>query len=170
MEKLDRFFVANKMNYIKGDNRPKVECILCSIVENDPQVDILDLYRGENFIITLNLYPYNPGHLLIFPKRHIETITPFTKEEILELHELELLSFEVLTKEYNTTSFNIGYNIGYASGASIKHLHMHIVPRYERELGFAEIISGTKVIAEDPRNTLKRLRKAFDEKALEKQS
>jgi len=160
MENFDRFFVANKMDYIRG-NRPKVECILCSIVEEDSKVDILDLYRGKNFIISLNLYPYNPGHLLIFPKRHIETITTFTPEEVQELHELQVLSMDVLTKEYTATSFNIGYNIGYASGASIKHLHLHIVPRYERELGFADIISSTKVIAEDPRNTLDRLKKAF---------
>lgn len=156
-------FVPNKMPYAKGKNRPDVDCILCAIEEKNDKVECLEVHRTEKFVISLNLYPYSPGHLLIFPKRHIIDIRELSSEEVIHLHKLQCLSFEVLTQAYQPRGFNIGYNMGDASGASIPHLHLHVVPRYPRELGFMDVIGGTRIIIEDPNVTQEKLYGLFQE-------
>ncbi len=113
--------------------------------------------------VALNLYPYNPGHLMIFPNRHIENIEELFRDEVIEMHRLTVLSIKVLQKNYHSQGFNIGYNLGDSSGASIKHLHRHIVPRYKNELGFVDILGGSKIFVEDPKHALEKLKKAFRE-------
>lgn len=160
MENMDRLFVPSKINYVKGD-RPNVECILCSVINKDPNVQNLDIYRTKNFVVSANLFPYNPGHLMIFPIKHTETVEDFTDEEALELHKLQVKGIKILKRLYNTQSFNVGYNMGKSSGASIDHLHMHIVPRYPREVGFIDVIGGARIIVEDPNDTVKKLKEEF---------
>lgn len=156
-------FVPNKMAYARGKNRPEVECILCGIISGDERVEKLELYQSELFFVSLNLYPYAPGHLIIFPKRHIVDVRELTPEEVEQLHDVQNTCLNVLDKIYSPHGYNIGYNIGNAAGASIQHLHLHIVPRYQRELGFIDIIGGAKIIVEDPNKTRHRLRAAFQE-------
>jgi ATP adenylyltransferase len=156
-------FVPNKMDYARGKKRPDVECILCAIISGDERVEKLEVYQSELFFVSLNLYPYSPGHLMVFPKRHIVDIRELTSEEVEQLHNLQNLCLNVLDKVYSPHGYNIGYNIGSAAGASIQHLHLHIVPRYQRELGFIDIIGGAKIIVEDPNRTQYRLREAFRE-------
>ena len=105
-------FVPNKMPYAKGKNRPDVPCILCAIVEKNDKVERLEVHRTERFTISLNLYPYSPGHLLIFPNRHIIDVQELNQEEVQELHELQCLCFEVLTRAYQPRGYNVGYNMG----------------------------------------------------------
>ncbi len=156
-------FVPNKMPYAKGKNRPDVTCILCAIVEKDEKVERLEVHRTELFTISLNLYPYSPGHLLIFPNRHVLDVRELTSEEVLHLHELQCLCFEVLTHAYQPRGYNVGYNMGEASGASIPHLHLHVVPRYPRELGFIDVIGGARIIIEDPNATQEKLLQVFQQ-------
>ncbi len=159
----ENLFVPNKMPYAKGKNRPAVECILCAIVEKSDKVERLEVHRTELFTISLNLYPYSPGHLIIFPNRHIVDMRELNSEEVIELHQLECLSFEVLSHAYQPRGFNVGYNMGESSGASIPHLHLHVVPRYPRELGFMDVIGGARIIIEDPNVTQEKLAKIFQE-------
>lgn len=161
MENMDRLFVPSKLKYVKGE-RPDVDCILCAVNEKNPKVSNLDVYRSENFIVSANLFPYNPGHLMIFPKRHIETVEEFTDEEALEMHKIQIKCLKILKNSYSTQSFNVGYNIGASSGASINHLHIHIVPRYPREVGFIDVIGGARILVEDPNDTVKNLREKFN--------
>lgn len=156
-------FVPNKMPYAKGKNRSNVDCILCAIVEKDEKVERLEVHRTKLFTISLNLYPYSPGHLLIFPNRHIFDARELRSDEVLHFHELQCLSFEVLLHAYQPRGFNVGYNMGESSGASIPHLHLHVVPRYPRELGFMDIIGGARIIIEDPNATQEKLLKIFQE-------
>jgi len=156
----DRLFVPSKQEYVRG-KRPNVKCILCSVVNKEPEVDKLDIYSSQNFIISVNLYPYNPGHLMIFPKRHIENVIDLNDNEVLELHKLQVKCINILKENYNTQAFNIGYNMGLNSGASIEHLHLHIVPRYPREVGFIDVIGGTRIIVEDPITTVNKLKSLF---------
>ena len=155
-------FVPNKMAYAKGRARPNVECILCGVVAGDNQVQRLDVYQSELFTVSLNLYPYNPGHLLVFPNRHIVDVREFTEAEVSQVHTLQCQCMGVLDRVYQPRGYNIGYNVGDASGASIGHLHLHVVPRYSRELGFMDIIGGAKIIIEDPNETQQKLRRAFE--------
>ena len=160
MDNTNRLFVPSKLDYAKG-NRPKVECILCSVVNHEAGVELLDIYNSEHFVVSANLFPYNPGHLMIFPKRHIESIEYFTESEVLELHDLQLKSLKVLKDNYQAQGYNVGYNLGKTSGASIDHLHLHIVPRYQREVGFIDVIGNARIIVEDPKDTVRRLSEAF---------
>jgi ATP adenylyltransferase len=112
-------------------------------------------------MVSLNLYPYNPGHLIIFPKRHIVDIRDLAKGERDELDELVDESLGVLDRTMKPSAYNIGYNMGLAAGASIDHLHLHIIPRYPREIGIAELIAGSRVLVQDPLETQKLLSEAF---------
>ena len=102
---------------------------------------------------------------MIFPNRHIVDKRELRSDEVLHLHELECISFEVLTRAYQPRGFNVGYNMGESSGASIPHLHLHVVPRYPRELGFMDVIGGARIIIEDPIVTQEKLVKIFQELA-----
>lgn len=154
-------FVPDKMEYVRGAKRHDVECILCAIVEGNDKVVRLEAYRSELFVVALNLYPYTPGHLMIFPKRHITDPRMLTDQEVMEQCKVQNLCLDVLEDIYAPHGFNLGYNIGEAGGASISHIHLHIVPRYRRELGFIDIINGAKIIIEDPIVSLEKVRQGF---------
>lgn len=164
MARRRNLFVPGKTEYVKrrADGAPG-PCILCDIARGAGDVVNLEVARDEDFIITLNLYPYNPGHVMLFPARHVEDPRALDAEEHAHLAKLQNLTLEVLEAEYNPAGFNVGYNVGAAAGASIAHLHLHVVPRYPRELGVMEILSGAKIIIEDPAKTRARLRAAFYE-------
>jgi ATP adenylyltransferase len=100
---------------------------------------------------------------MIFPARHVEDPRELDAEEHAHLARLQNLTLDVIGREYGAAGFNVGYNIGTAAGASIAHLHLHVVPRFSRELGVVDILSGAKIIIEDPEETRRRLRAAFGE-------
>jgi ATP adenylyltransferase len=156
----DHLFSLNKINYIKGD-KPRVGCILCAINERNPLVENLEIIRTDNFILSLNLYPYNPGHVMIFPARHRVDFQDLSDTEALEMHRLMVKSISILKEEFTPSGFNIGFNLGCGSGASIDHIHQHVVPRYGNESGFMDVLSGTRIIVIDPREVLERMRKRF---------
>jgi len=153
-------FSLNKLRYIKGD-RPKVECIFCSIISRAEEVHKLLVHEGERVFISVNKYPYNSGHLLICPKRHIIDYRALTREEEHEIGSLLRQSLDILDTLYSPSGYNIGYNIGEFAGASLSHLHMHVIPRYPNELGFIDIVGGAKILIEDPEQTMQKLRGAF---------
>ncbi|MBC7543795.1 MAG: HIT domain-containing protein [Candidatus Sericytochromatia bacterium] len=154
-------FVPNKLAYARGE-RPSVPCILCAAIAGDPKVTGLMAATTERFAVLANLYPYNPGHMMIVPQRHIEDVVDFTEAEVLELHQVQVRTLGVLRELYTPTGINLGYNIGVTSGASIPHLHLHLVPRHQSEQGFMDIIGGGRVIVEDPCVTLDRFRTAWE--------
>jgi ATP adenylyltransferase len=156
-------FVASKYEYVRG-GRPSVQCILCGILAGDPAVANLTVHTGKLFSICLNLYPYSPGHLMIYPHRHIKDPREMTAEETLEWKALLDVSMDVLEEAFRCHGFNVGLNLGVGGGASIAHLHWHLVPRFRNELGFMDIIGGAKIIIADPNETQARLRNAYAEK------
>lgn len=168
MEKRPNLFVPGKTEYVKKRaSRPPGQCILCDVARGEGDVVNLELARDDDFVITLNLYPYNPGHVMIFPARHVEDPRELEAAEFARLARLQNVTLDVLSSEYTPGGFNVGYNVGAAAGASIAHLHLHVVPRYPRELGVVDVLSGAKIVIEDPVETRRRLRAAF-EKTLEK--
>ncbi|EKD69732.1 MAG: histidine triad (HIT) protein [uncultured bacterium] len=162
----NNLFSFNKLEYVTGKKKPDVKCILCAIAEKDERVALLEVHRTACFLVSANLYPFNVGHLLIFPLRHIESIKQLSGAEALELHGLTNEAMDVLSEVYSPGGFNVGYNIGACSGASIEHLHLHIVPRYSRELGFIDILGGAKLVVEHPETTTKKLNEAFQKRNL----
>jgi ATP adenylyltransferase len=152
----DYFFSFEKYAYIK-EPRPK-GCILCLIRDRDPSVVDLSVYRDELVVVTVNLYPYNPGHLLIYPSRHLLDLRSLTAEEARRLDALTRYMLDTADAVHKPVGYNIGYNMGHAAGASIEHLHLHLIPRYPHELGIADLIAGKRVLVEDPQETARRLR------------
>lgn len=156
---MDYFFSFNKMKYFK-EKKPD-GCILCLIHENSNEVENLTVFQNKVMTITVNLYPYNPGHLLVFPNRHITDIRELTEQEEHELNRMTKNALTVLDRVFSPSAYNIGFNMGLEAGGSIDHLHRHIIPRYPREVGIAELIGGKKILVESPYESSKKLKRVF---------
>jgi len=154
-------------HYLLAENRIKWvtkkesnRCIFCEIAKGNKKIPQKVLYKDRDVMVIMNIYPYNTGHLQVLPTRHVKTLEELSDEEYTKLFEFVKKSVIVLRKALKPVGFNIGINIGKnVAGASIEHLHVHIVPRYKRDFGFMEIISSTKVLPESIDNTYKRLLK-----------
>ena len=155
-----QLYIPSKLDYVKG-NRPNVECILCAVCSRDKRVAKLEVYRTKRWLVSVNLHPYNVGHMLVFPIRHVRDVRELKKVESSELHSLQALCLDVLDSIYQPAGYNVGFNINRPAGASIEHLHLHIVPRYPNEAGFMDILSETRTIVESPARTVQKLRKYF---------
>ncbi|MHA1605999.1 MAG: HIT family protein [Candidatus Freyarchaeota archaeon] len=148
--------IPEKGEYVRG-KRPDVDCIFCAIAREDPKVPSKLVYKNKDFMVLLNIYPYNPGHLMVAPVKHVENLEELNEEEIKGLFVLVQRSIKLLREVYNPHGFNIGINQGKAAGASINHLHVHVVPRYLGELGFIDL-SGSRIIVENLEVTLRKLK------------
>ncbi|MFZ5952330.1 MAG: HIT domain-containing protein [Candidatus Rifleibacteriota bacterium] len=161
-----QLFIPNKREYITATRKHNGPCIICSIIAEAPEVTNLLVWKNSIVAACANLYPYNAGHLLLFPIRHIHDPRELEINESSQLQILLNKALDVLDQIYQPAGYNLGYNVGEASGASIPHLHQHVVPRYSRELGFVDITAGAKIIIEDPVVTLERLKTAFKDFAI----
>jgi ATP adenylyltransferase len=155
-------FNTDKLKYVKGD-KPLVDCILCALRDDRPEVKSLEIARRNGFIVSVNLYPFNSGHIMIFPSRHVEHLQELDDREALALHRLLCECLNAIQEEFIPDGFNVGYNLGNSSGASITHLHMHVVPRFANEVGFLDVLAGTRVVVADPVEIRDRLRKRFEQ-------
>ena len=122
-------------------------CFLCRDVAEQHDRENLVVHRGEQTLTVLNRYPYNNGHLLIAPRRHVARLDQLTDDEHLEAMRQSTLLVSVLEKAMNAEGFNIGLNLGRAAGAGLPgHLHWHIVPRWNGDTNFMPALAGVKVI------------------------
>lgn len=113
--------------------------------------------------MVLNLYPYNNGHLMVVPNRHIATLRDLTSEELLEVATLTQRSEAVLVEAYGPEGINVGINLGKSAGAGIhEHLHVHLVPRWAGDTNFMTVVGETRVLPEDLASTAGRLRPIFE--------
>lgn len=140
------------------------ECPFCSHLADSHDKNNFILKRTENFAVLLNLYPYNPGHLMIIPLAHIKDFEGLSASARSELIDLQIECINVLKKVLHTEDFNIGINMGKHAGASIPdHLHIHIVPRYEHEgRAFIHTIAQTNVIQVNLENLYEKLKAFFE--------
>jgi ATP adenylyltransferase len=107
----------------------------------------LIVYRGTSAFVVMNLYPYNPGHLLICAYRHVPDLTDLTDLERNEIGELTAHAMKTIRKVSNPAGFNLGMNQGAISGAGVaEHIHQHVVPRWSGDVNFMPIIGKTKVL------------------------
>ncbi len=157
---MEFFFNFPKGDYVRGSHSQG--CILCRLCENDPEIPNLCVLSTELFAVSVNLYPFNPGHLLVYPLRHTEDIRDLTPEEDLELQSIRNSLLDALDTLYSPHAYNIGFNMGRVAGASIPHIHLHIIPRYPNEIGIPELMGGKRVLVEDPRETRQKLIDYFE--------
>jgi ATP adenylyltransferase len=142
----ERLWAPHRMPYLQGENR-SVNCVFCEAPK--PGHDDLVVFKGETVFVIMNLYPYNSGHLLICPYRHVADLTDLTPAESAEIVALTAHSMKVLRKVSKAAGFNIGINQGALSGAGIAdHLHQHLVPRWSGDTNFMPIIGSTKILAQ----------------------
>ena len=156
---MEYFFNFEKLAYVQG-LKPE-GCILCEIVKGAEAVVDLSVFDDEFFKVVVNLYPYNPGHLMILPRRHLEDVRQYSPEEATRLNDLTDKFLDILDRTHRPSAYNIGYNMGYNAGASIRHLHLHIIPRYPRETGIADLLAGKRVLVESPMVTAERIKAAL---------
>ena len=137
-------------------------CILCDKPKEDKDVQNYILYRGDKNFIIMNSYPYNPGHLLVAPYRHIPNLEELTEEERNEHFELISRSIRVLKEVFQPGGFNIGANIGKVAGAGIDdHFHSHIVPRWQGDTNYVSVLADIRVVPQALADTYKSLAGKF---------
>lgn len=137
-------------------------CILCD--KPGESTDALNyiLYRGDNNFIIMNSFPYNSGHLMVAPYRHVASLEELTDTELYEHFEIVRQSIKVLRQTYNPNGFNIGINMGKVAGAGIDdHIHTHIVPRWQGDTNFMPVTADTKVVNEALAETYEKLKAKF---------
>lgn len=148
-----------------SDKNKDTGCVFCNALKQDAASDdSLVVYKGSLTITVLNLFPYNNGHLMVIPKRHISSFEELTAEEHIEVMEMINLNIRALKLVHHPEGFNIGANLGKAAGAGIdSHLHFHIVPRWNGDTNFMPVLGEVKVVSQDLLATKRKLTGAYPE-------
>ena len=134
-------------------------CILCEKPREKNDTLNYILYRGDKNFVIMNSYPYNPGHLMVAPYRHVANLEELIDEELGEHFQIVSRGIKLLRKEFKPSGFNIGINMGRVAGAGIDgHVHTHIVPRWQGDANFMPVIAETRVVPEALAETYKKLK------------
>ena len=161
-----RLWVPHRMAYIGGENKPAdaaagTGCPFCRAPGLSDE-DGLIVARGESAFVLLNLYPYNGGHVLVCPYRHVADYTQLTPEEVVEVADMTRTAMTVLRDVSGPDGFNLGMNQGAVAGAGIAaHLHQHVVPRWGGDANFLPIVGRTRALPELLADTRARLADAW---------
>ena len=135
--------------YIKSSAEPEQGCVLCNVHEAGDDRAKLVLHRGTYAFVMMNLYPYNPGHLMVVPYEHTADFPGLFPHAATEIMALSQRCVAVLEEEMSPHGFNLGMNLGRVAGAGVdQHLHMHVVPRWNGDTNFMPLIGGVKLIPE----------------------
>lgn len=145
-----RLWAPHRLDYLRGENRPlagnEITCPFCEIPQMSDEEGLV-VHRGKHAYVVMNLYPYNPGHLLICAYRHVADLTELTQEEREEIFTLTSHAMTTIRKVSQPEGFNLGMNQGAISGAGVAaHIHQHVVPRWSGDANFMPIIGKTKVL------------------------
>ena len=157
---MKRIWAPWRVEYIRME-KPK-GCILCDKPKESRDVENYILFRGKHNYVMLNLYPYNPGHLMVASYRHLASPEDLTPEERNEHFEILNRALGALRAAFNAPGFNIGMNVGKVAGAGIDdHFHTHIVPRWAGDTNFMPILADTKVVSEGLADSYRKLAGKF---------
>ncbi|MFH1638910.1 MAG: HIT domain-containing protein [Chloroflexota bacterium] len=137
-------------------------CILCEKPREGNDATNYILYRGKKNFVIMNKYPYNPGHLMVAPYRHVASPEELDDDELHEHYEIVRLCLKVLRETFSPQGFNLGMNLGKVSGAGIdEHIHTHIVPRWQGDSNFMPVLCDVKVISESMTAIYEKLKERF---------
>jgi ATP adenylyltransferase len=144
-----------RIKYILGK---KEGCIFCDKVKENKDKENYVLLRGKNGFVMLNTFPYNNGHLMVAPYKHVPDLEGLEENELGELMGLVKTCTQILKKALKPEGFNIGINLGKVAGAGVEgHIHIHIVPRWGADTSFISTVGDTKIIPESLDDTYKKL-------------
>ena len=154
------------MEYIQANKDEEPQgCVFCALLDaGAPDDGRRILGRGDHAFVTLAKYPYNPGHLLVLPTRHVGELEDLTAEENAEIAALLQRGIKAVRAASEPHGFNVGLNLGRTAGAGIpEHLHWHVVPRWSGDTNFMPVVGGTRVLPELLTETFEKLKPHFEE-------
>lgn len=165
---MEKLWAPWRGKYVKNVGKVK-GCFLCEHLKLKDACKSLVLYKGKHSFIILNRFPYNNGHLMIAPNKHLKNLEDLSDEEANEIFSLVRKIIPILKKAYRPQGFNVGINLGACAGTSVEaHLHLHIVPRWEGDTNYMPVIGETKIIPESLQESYKiiknEIRKYWDKK------
>jgi len=144
----------------KADQTPG--CVLCRARDGADGAERLVVHRGALNFVVMNLFPYNGGHVMVAPLRHVGTLGEATADELAEMIALAQRLEGILREVYKPDGINLGMNLGRPAGAGVAdHIHLHLVPRWTGDTSFMTVVGGTRVIPEEPEQACQRLRPYF---------
>ena len=159
---LTRLWTPYRMAYVRSDTTAD-GCPFCRIPSGADE-DNLVVARGEHTYAVLNLHPYNPGHLMVLPFRHVAELEDLTSEESGELMALTQQAIRAIRRVSSPHAFNVGINLGGPAGGSLAdHLHQHVVPRWSGDANFITVIGETKTLPQLLEDTRELLTEAWDD-------
>jgi ATP adenylyltransferase len=156
---MDRLWSPWRLTYVTGPKEPG--CVFCEAREAGAAQPLV-VRAGVAALVNLNKYPYNNGHLMVVPHRHLSSLGALTADELQEVALLTQRAEAVLMTGYGPAGINVGINLGKAAGAGIDdHLHVHLVPRWAGDTNFMTTVGGTRVLPEALEDAAVRLRPIF---------
>jgi ATP adenylyltransferase len=156
---MERLWTPWRMEYVQAASDDQGGCIFCDKPALGDDEKALIVARGELAFVMLNAYPYNPGHLMVAPFRHIGDFEDLTDEEMADASSLLQKSIGALKEVSSPDGFNLGMNLGKVAGAGVAdHLHWHLVPRWDGDTNFMPVVGQTKVLPELLSGTYEKLR------------
>jgi len=157
---MDHLWSPWRLAYITGKASTD-GCVFCA-AQTDADAESLIVHRGRTCFVILNLFPYNNGHLMVIPNRHIASLAAATPTERAELIELTAAAETALNEVFEPQGLNIGINLGKPAGAGIlDHVHLHVVPRWNGDTNFMTVVGRTRVLPEELPDTAAKLRPVF---------
>ena len=160
---MDYLWSPWRLEYVTGTATAS-GCVFCD-AQTSSQASLI-VFRGSTCFVILNKFPYNSGHLMVVPNRHIPSLAAATTDELCELIELARRSEVVLGEAYTPHGMNMGINIGKPAGAGVlDHVHLHVVPRWNGDTNYMTVVGETRVLPEELEQTAIKLRPLFDKSA-----
>jgi ATP adenylyltransferase len=157
----ERLWAPWRMRYVQGE-RGDEGCIFCLAAEPGDDEARLVVHRGERCLVMLNAFPYNSGHLMVSPHRHVASIEDLGDDELLELMTLTRRALRAVREAYGPDGFNLGVNEGDVAGAGFAgHVHLHVVPRWAADSNFMAVTADTRVLPQSLEDTYAQLRGRF---------
>jgi ATP adenylyltransferase len=151
-----------RMDYVLS--KKGTGCVFCPGDDRGSDRELNILYVGPMSLVVMNKFPYNNGHLLVAPIRHVSDLGGLSDEENLDLILMVRSSIEIIRKTMKPEGFNVGLNLGKVAGAGVEaHMHYHIVPRWSGDTNFMAVTEEVRVIPEHLRNTYDKLRPYFEQ-------
>ncbi len=167
MEGLKVIFAPWRIRYVRMPKR--AGCIFCELPKENRDEENLILYRGKKVFAIMNNFPYNPGHVMVAPYRHVPSIEDLEEEEELEMIELAKALVKAIRRAMNPDGFDIGINLGRVAGAGIEdHVHMHIVPRWNGDTNFMPVLADVRVIPQALQESYREIKEKLEEVLREK--
>ena len=155
---MDKIWAPWRSKYIYL--RKKTRCIFCGAKKVRDSKKRYIVERTKHSFSMLNLFPYNNGHVMVSPYRHVKSMEDLSRAELTDLFELVNATTARLAKEFKPHGFNIGINIGRVAGAGFDgHVHVHIVPRWSGDSNFMPVVANTKVVSDSLDSVYNRLKK-----------